>query len=81
MKDKTTKKDIISQLYNSLSDGQKRAIFKTIANNKVGELKGTSIKKQVFNCPHCKSTHFVKNEKITAYSDFCVVIVKNFYHH
>ncbi|WP_039750138.1 transposase-like zinc-binding domain-containing protein, partial [Campylobacter ureolyticus] len=61
MKNKTTELDIILQLFNSLSNDDKKSFIKEIKNKETSNK--VSIKKEIKYCPHCKSTKFVKNGK------------------
>ncbi|WP_187834310.1 IS1595 family transposase [Helicobacter pylori] len=54
--------EIIKQLFNSLTEADKKAFLKTIKNKNKENLK-TPIQKEIKECPHCKSTSFVKNGK------------------
>lgn len=56
----TTKNiDILKQLFNNLSDKEKQAFISEISNQNT--LKKIIEPKEVTHCPHCESTHFVKN--------------------
>lgn len=52
--------EIIRQLFGSLSDDDKKSFIKSLKLEKI-EPKNKFINKEVNCCPHCKSTHFVKN--------------------
>lgn len=53
---------IIKQLFNNLTETDKKAFLKTIKDKEKPTIK-TPIQKEIKECPHCKSTSFVKNGK------------------
>lgn len=59
MKNKTKELDIILQLYNSLSNDDKKSFIKEIKNKEISN-KISFKKKEIKYCPHCKSTKFCK---------------------
>lgn len=61
MNNKTTELDIILQLFNSLSNDDKKSFIKEIRNKEASNK--IPFKKEIQCCPHCKSTKFVKNGK------------------
>lgn len=56
----TTKNiDILKQLFNNLSEKEKQLFLGGISGQ--NPLEKVIAPKEVLNCPHCDSTHFVKN--------------------
>ncbi|HEH5237354.1 IS1595-like element ISCco3 family transposase [Campylobacter jejuni] len=54
--------EIIKQLFNSLSDTDKKTLIKSLkSGNKSKTAPKFSIIKEIKECPHCKSSKFVKN--------------------
>ena len=51
--------DILKQLFNNLSNEEKQIFTCEISNQNTP--KKVIDSKEITNCPHCKSTHFVKN--------------------
>lgn len=70
MKNKTKELDIILQLYNYLSNDDKKSFIKEIKNKEISNK--ISFKKEIKCCPHCKSTKFCKKWKKA-------VMLKDFY--
>jgi transposase-like protein len=55
--------EIIKQLFSTLSDDDKKSFLKSIKSKEKQEQNFT-FTKEIKECPHCKSTHFVKNGKV-----------------
>ena len=55
----TSNIDILKQLFNNLSDKEKQTFISEISSQNT--LKIVIEPKEVTHCPHCESTHFVKN--------------------
>lgn len=55
----TSNIDILKQLFNNLSDKEKQTFISEISSQNT--LKKVIEPKEVTHCPHCESTHFVKN--------------------
>ncbi len=62
MPNHTNELEIIKQLFNSLTETDKKAFLKTIKDKEKPTIK-TLIQKEIKECPHCKSNQFVKNGK------------------
>ncbi|MGL2908076.1 IS1595 family transposase [Helicobacter pylori] len=62
MPNHTNELEIIKQLFNSLTETDKKAFLKTIKDKEKPTIK-TPIQKEIKECPHCKSNQFVKNGK------------------
>ena len=59
----TTKEiDVLKQLFENLSDDDKKQFLSEIADPKLA-IKKVIQPRKVEQCPHCQSTHFVKNGK------------------
>ncbi|MDH2999765.1 hypothetical protein A1D23_06620 [Chelonobacter oris] len=59
----TTKEiDVLKQLFENLSDQDKQQFLADISNSK-NTLQKVVQPRKVKSCPHCQSTHFVKNGK------------------
>ena len=61
MSNVTKEIDILKQLFSNLSEKDKQAFLSTVS--KSGDIKKVIQPKEVTECPHCQSTHFVKNGK------------------
>lgn len=57
----TKELDILKQLFSNLSEGDKQTFLDSIS--KTDDIKKIIQPKEVTECPHCQSTHFVKNGK------------------
>ncbi len=70
--------EIVKQLFSTLSDNDKKSFLKSIKNKE--KLKQNFIfSKELKECPHCKSTHFVKNGKVQGRQRFiCMDCHKTF---
>ena len=55
----TKELDILKQLFENLSDTDKQAFLTSISPKK--QVKIVIEPRKITNCPHCQSTHFVKN--------------------
>lgn len=53
--------EIIRQLFNSLSDKDKKSLLKSLKLKDDEINQKINIEKEIHSCPHCKSTSFVKN--------------------
>lgn len=53
--------EIIRQLFNSLSDDDKKSLIKSLKLKNSDNKQNLNIKKEIKCCPHCQSTKFVKN--------------------
>lgn len=53
--------EIIRQLFNSLSDDDKKSLIRSLKLKNNNNNQSINIKKEVSCCPHCQSTKFVKN--------------------
>ncbi|AFI05408.1 IS1595 family transposase [Helicobacter cetorum] len=62
MPNHTNELEIIKQLFNNLTETDKKAFLKTI-KDKEKSITKTPIQKEIKECPHCKSNQFVKNGK------------------
>ena len=51
--------DILKQLFENLSDTDKQVFLTSISQKE--QVTKVIQPKQITNCPHCQSTHFVKN--------------------
>lgn len=54
--------EIVKQLFSTLSDDDKKSFLKSIKSKEKLE-PNFIFSKEIKECPHCKSTHFVKNGK------------------
>lgn len=57
----TKELDILKQLFENLSDTDKQAFLTSVSSKE--QIKKVIETRKVTNCPHCQSTHFVKNGK------------------
>lgn len=57
----TKELDVLKQLFSNLSDEDKHTFLTSIAQ--MGQVKKIVAPKEITCCPHCQSTHFVKNGK------------------
>ena len=57
----TKELDVLKQLFSNLSDEDKHTLLTSIAQ--MGQVKKIVAPKEITCCPHCQSTHFVKNGK------------------
>lgn len=55
----TKELDILKQLFENLSDTDKQVFLTSISQKE--QITKVIQPKQITNCPHCQSTHFVKN--------------------
>lgn len=70
--------EIVKQLFSTLSDGDKKSFLKSIKSKEKQEQNFT-FTKEIKECPHCKSTHFVKNGKVQGRQRFiCMDCRKTF---
>ena len=51
--------DILKQLFENLSDTDKQDFLTSVSQKE--QVKRVIEPRQITNCPHCQSTHFVKN--------------------
>lgn len=58
----TSEIDVLKQLFESLSDTDKQQFLADISHSKI-DIKKVIQPRKVKSCPHCQSTHFVKNGK------------------
>lgn len=58
----TSEIDVLKQLFESLSDTDKQQFLADISHSKI-DIKKVIQPRKVASCPHCQSTHFVKNGK------------------
>lgn len=58
----TSEIDVLKQLFGSLSDTDRQQFLSDISHSKI-DIKKVIQPRQVESCPHCQSTHFVKNGK------------------
>lgn len=54
--------EIVKQLFSILSDDDKKSFLKSIKSKEKSEQNFT-FTKNIKECPHCKSAHFIKNGK------------------
>ncbi|WP_267523179.1 IS1595 family transposase [Campylobacter sp. MG1] len=75
----STELEIVKQLFNTLSDDDKKSFLKSIKNKEKPEKKIT-FTKEIKECPYCKSTHFKKNgtRNNGKQSFFCLDCKKSF---
>ncbi|ANV97736.1 hypothetical protein BBW65_02460 [Helicobacter enhydrae] len=72
--------EIIKQLFNALSDDDKKSFLKSLKSKKEISKK-LNFTRELKECPHCKSTHFVKNGKVQGRQRFmCMDCKKTFTH-
>ena len=57
----TKELDILKQLFENLSDTDKQAFLTSVSQKE--QVKKVIEPRKITNCPHCQSTHFVKNGK------------------
>ncbi|HGM2170173.1 TPA: IS1595 family transposase, partial [Neisseria gonorrhoeae] len=57
----TKELDILKQLFENLSDTDKQAFLTSVSSKE--QVKKVIEPRKVTKCPHCQSTHFVKNGK------------------
>ncbi|WP_107952361.1 IS1595 family transposase [Campylobacter concisus] len=70
--------EIVKQLFSTLSDDDKKSFLKSIKSKEKQEQNFT-LTKEIKECPHCKSTHFVKNGKVQGRQRFiCMDCRKTF---
>lgn len=70
--------EIVKQLFSTLSDDDKKLFLKSIKSKEKQEQNFT-FTKEIKECPHCKSTHFVKNGKVQGRQRFiCMDCRKTF---
>lgn len=70
--------EIVKQLFSTLSDDDKKSFLKSIKSKEKQEQNFT-FTKEIKECPHCKSTHFVKNGKVQGRQRFiCMDCRKTF---
>ena len=55
----TKELDILKQLFENLSDTDKQAFLTSVSQKE--QVKKVIEPRKITNCPHCQSTHFVKN--------------------
>ncbi|ANE35595.1 IS1595 family transposase (InsA domain) [Campylobacter iguaniorum] len=69
--------EIVKQLFSTLSDDDKKSFLKSIKSKK--QEQNFTFTKKIKECPHCKSTHFVKNGKVQGRQRFiCMDCYKTF---
>lgn len=66
---KTKEIDVLKQLFETLSDRDKQQFLVEILNSK-SLIKKVIQPREVTNCPHCQSSHFVKNGKRNGRQNF-----------
>ena len=59
--DLTKELDILKQLFENLSDADKQDFLTSVSQKE--QIKKVIEPRKITNCPHCQSTHFVKNGK------------------
>ena len=70
--------EIIKQLFSTLSYDDKKSFLKSI-KSKEKQKQNFTFTKEIKKCPHCKSTHFVKNGKVQGKQRFiCMDCRKTF---
>ncbi len=57
----TKELDILKQLFENLSDTDKQAFLTSVSQKEAVQVKKVIEPRKITNCPHCQSTHFVKN--------------------
>lgn len=66
--------EIVKQLFSILSDDDKKSFLKSIKSKEKSEQNFT-FTKNIKECPHCKSAHFIKMVKMAILKDLFVRIV------